>query len=79
MSTESVLMHRVCFCRHVSHARATTGKSTSYHAEAGADLSAGPNACAFPEYAVTSNECVAAAKAYALPGTEFAGSIACSL
>jgi hypothetical protein len=76
MSTESVLMYRVCFCRRVSHARATTGRSTSYHAEAGAELAAGPNACSFPEYAVTATQLVAAGKAYALLGTEFAWSIA---
>jgi len=67
----------------VSLARATTCRSATYIAETGADLSAGPNASSFPEYAVTATQRVAAGnangKAYAVLRTESAGSVACSL
>ena len=67
----------------MSRARATTGRSATYIAETGADLSAGPNASSFPEYAVTPNQRVAAgetnATTYAILRTKFARSVACSL
>jgi len=72
-----------CFCRGVPHARSKTGRSATYIAETGADLSAISNSSSFPEYAITPTQRVAAgnanSKTYALPRTESARSVPSSL